>query len=456
MNRFPPGVTPSDLAAAHLRRSSSTRRTPTCWPGCPCAPSRSARRRGPGSCRRAPPRPCSRASPSARFCSTACTEGRRLYVFPPPMAGFFEFAMMRVRADLDQHALAELLHGYVHEEDDFITRLFAGPTKLGRVLVHEPALPGRGPESAGAGRRLARAATAVRRARDAGGKRARPRWAPERDGCRARRPAGARPRAGHRDRAAGAAPRGGPLLLPPQDGPPGPRLRRAAGDVPLARLRRRLAGPSRARPGSWTPRRRRPSSSRRGSWGCCSSPRTCAPAPSSSATAAPAAATPCWPPAAWRSCTPSSRPASCRWSTTLAATAAASACVPAPWSRSRWSTPATRGGPRPSVPSSTPRRASAAALCVRSCRQGALTLDARAGAHAHPREHGPSRRAAGHRARHAGRPDLLISPAWRRSRALAAILGVVLRLPPLKQALASRQLQSRYLERIVDRPRWSF
>ena len=35
-------------------------------------------------------------------------------------------------------------------------------------------------------------------------------------------------------------------------------------------------------------------------------------------------------------------------------------------------------------------------------------------------------------------------------RAMAAILGVILRLPPLKQALASRQLQSRYLEALLD------
>ncbi len=34
-------------------------------------------------------------------------------------------------------------------------------------------------------------------------------------------------------------------------------------------------------------------------------------------------------------------------------------------------------------------------------------------------------------------------------RAMAAILGVILRLPPLKQALASRQLQSRYLARLL-------
>ena len=35
-------------------------------------------------------------------------------------------------------------------------------------------------------------------------------------------------------------------------------------------------------------------------------------------------------------------------------------------------------------------------------------------------------------------------------RAMAAILGVILRLPPAKQALASRQLRSRYLERVLS------
>ena len=75
-------------------------------------------------------------------------EGRRLYVFPPPMAGFLEFSMMRVRADLDQHALAEMLYQYVNVEDDFITLLFAGPTQLGRALVHQPSLPGGWPGGA--------------------------------------------------------------------------------------------------------------------------------------------------------------------------------------------------------------------------------------------------------------------------------------------------------------------
>jgi len=68
--------------------------------------------------------------------------GQQRYVLPPPMAGFFEFSMMRVRGDVDQHALAELFYEYLNVEEDFIKDLFTrGETQLGRVFVHEPALP---------------------------------------------------------------------------------------------------------------------------------------------------------------------------------------------------------------------------------------------------------------------------------------------------------------------------
>lgn len=63
------------------------------------------------------------------------------YVLPPPMAGFFEFSMMRVRSDVDQKALSELFYQYLNVEEDFVRELFtAGETQLGRVFVHEPAL----------------------------------------------------------------------------------------------------------------------------------------------------------------------------------------------------------------------------------------------------------------------------------------------------------------------------
>jgi hypothetical protein len=38
---------------------------------------------------------------------------------------------------------------------------------------------------------------------------------------------------------------------------------------------------------------------------------------------------------------------------------------------------------------------------------------------------------------------------------MAAILGVILKLPPLKQAMASRQMKSRYLERLLSRRAFS-
>jgi ferredoxin len=67
--------------------------------------------------------------------------GEQEYTLPPPMAGFFEFSMMRVRKDIDQKTLAELFYQYLNVEEDFIRDLFTrGDTQLGRVFVNEPAL----------------------------------------------------------------------------------------------------------------------------------------------------------------------------------------------------------------------------------------------------------------------------------------------------------------------------
>ncbi len=70
-------------------------------------------------------------------------EGRknRYYVLPPPMAGFFEFSMMRLRGDVDQKLLAQLYHQYITVEEDFIKALFTqGETQLGRAFVNEAVL----------------------------------------------------------------------------------------------------------------------------------------------------------------------------------------------------------------------------------------------------------------------------------------------------------------------------
>ncbi len=68
-------------------------------------------------------------------------DGETQYVLPPPMAGFFEFSMMRLREDIDQKVLAELFYQYMNVEEDFIRELFTeGETQLGRTFVNEPAL----------------------------------------------------------------------------------------------------------------------------------------------------------------------------------------------------------------------------------------------------------------------------------------------------------------------------
>lgn len=67
--------------------------------------------------------------------------GKSVYTLPPPMAGFFEFSLMRVRDDIDQKVLSELFYQYLNVEEDFIRELFTrGETQLGRVFVHEPVL----------------------------------------------------------------------------------------------------------------------------------------------------------------------------------------------------------------------------------------------------------------------------------------------------------------------------
>ena len=68
-------------------------------------------------------------------------DGNTTYVLPPPMAGFFEFSMMRYRKDIDQKVLAELLYQYLNVEEDFIKNLFLrGDTQLGRIFVNEGVL----------------------------------------------------------------------------------------------------------------------------------------------------------------------------------------------------------------------------------------------------------------------------------------------------------------------------
>jgi ferredoxin len=63
------------------------------------------------------------------------------YSLPPPMAGFFEFSLMRYRSDIDQKNLSELFYQYINVEEDFIRNLFLdGETQLGRTFINEEVL----------------------------------------------------------------------------------------------------------------------------------------------------------------------------------------------------------------------------------------------------------------------------------------------------------------------------
>lgn len=67
--------------------------------------------------------------------------GERRFILPPPMAGFIEFSMMRLREDVNQKVLAELFQQYIHVEEDFMRKLVVeGETKLGRAFVQERVL----------------------------------------------------------------------------------------------------------------------------------------------------------------------------------------------------------------------------------------------------------------------------------------------------------------------------
>jgi ferredoxin len=140
LNRFPQGAPPSELLFKILELLFSEREA--------------------GLVAQLPIRPFT-AEQAARIWKTNITQSRKAldelasrgilidmelgnttsYVLPPPMAGFFEFSLMRVRNDIDQKLLSELFYQYLNEEEDFIKALFTvGETRLGRIFVQEPVL----------------------------------------------------------------------------------------------------------------------------------------------------------------------------------------------------------------------------------------------------------------------------------------------------------------------------
>jgi formate hydrogenlyase subunit 6/NADH:ubiquinone oxidoreductase subunit I len=89
-------------------------------------------------------------------------------------------------------------------------------------------------------------------------------------------------------------------------------------------------------------------------------------------------------------------------------------------------------------------------LCVRACASGALRLESRPERVITPLN---STHRAVVMAIERGKLQNLIfdNRALMGHRAMAAILGVILKLPPVKRAMASRQMKSRYMEALIER-----
>jgi len=66
--------------------------------------------------------------------------GRTVYILSPTVLGFFEFAFMRVRDDIPQKEIARHMIAYAHDDPAFARSVFAGKVQGARTLVHEAAL----------------------------------------------------------------------------------------------------------------------------------------------------------------------------------------------------------------------------------------------------------------------------------------------------------------------------
>jgi ferredoxin len=138
LNRFPQGAPPSENLYRILEILLSEREAElvALLPLKPFTVDKAARvwRMSPGEAR-----PVLDALASRAVLLDIEQDGDVTYVLPPPMAGFFEFSMMRTREDVDQQTLAELYYQYCTVEEDFMRALIAeGDTQLGRVFVNEP------------------------------------------------------------------------------------------------------------------------------------------------------------------------------------------------------------------------------------------------------------------------------------------------------------------------------
>jgi NAD-dependent dihydropyrimidine dehydrogenase PreA subunit len=61
----------------------------------------------------------------------------REFIMAPTMAGFFEFSIMRTDGKFDRKLLSELYHQYINVEEDFLKVILDGKPHIARVFVHE-------------------------------------------------------------------------------------------------------------------------------------------------------------------------------------------------------------------------------------------------------------------------------------------------------------------------------
>jgi len=140
LNRYPQGAPPSDLLFKILKMLFSEREAElvSLLPIKPFTVQKASRiwKMNPGNAQKVLDELSGRA-----ILVDMDHNGESVYTLPPPMAGFFEFSLMRVRDDINQKVLSELFYQYMNVEEDFIRGLFTeGETQLGRTFVHEPAL----------------------------------------------------------------------------------------------------------------------------------------------------------------------------------------------------------------------------------------------------------------------------------------------------------------------------
>jgi ferredoxin len=140
LNRFPQGAPPSDLLLSILRILFSEREAELVSL-LPIKPFTARRAADIWKTREASARKVLDGLAERALLVDFEQGGETRYVLPPPMAGFFEFSLMRVRDDIDQKLLSELFYQYLNVEKDFVRELFAnGETQLGRAFVNEEAL----------------------------------------------------------------------------------------------------------------------------------------------------------------------------------------------------------------------------------------------------------------------------------------------------------------------------